>query len=158
MEPDPYRLERLNDIVTPGPVSWWPLAPGWYFLLALVLLWSAIYVGRAAARWQRNAYRRCAIRELAKIAPGDFYGVSSLLKRVALVSFQRDRVAGLAGDDWLAFLSTSSQNVDFLVPPFANIGTASSRPESQPLESVQWNQVTMVAAAWIRHHRSEDTR
>ena len=33
---DPGSLQNLNDIVVPGPVAWWPLAPGWYLLLAVL--------------------------------------------------------------------------------------------------------------------------
>ena len=39
---DPASLQNLNDIVALGPVPWWPPAPGWYFVIAVVtglLLW-----------------------------------------------------------------------------------------------------------------------
>ncbi|MBU2099372.1 MAG: DUF4381 domain-containing protein, partial [Gammaproteobacteria bacterium] len=37
-------LSELADIRVPGDVSWWPLAPGWWVLLA-VLVALAIYGG-----------------------------------------------------------------------------------------------------------------
>jgi hypothetical protein len=29
--------QKLNDIVVPAPVPWWPPAPGWYVLLGISL-------------------------------------------------------------------------------------------------------------------------
>ena len=50
MSDDPASLERLHDLVPPAPVPWWPLAPGWYVLGALIL----IVAGLAAWRWWRH--------------------------------------------------------------------------------------------------------
>ena len=38
-------LSRLNDIIAPEPITWWPLAWGWYIVIAIVLavLGGAIY-------------------------------------------------------------------------------------------------------------------
>ena len=33
-------LAGLRDIALPAAVSWWPLAPGWWLLLGLVLLFA----------------------------------------------------------------------------------------------------------------------
>ena len=41
-------LAKLHDIHLPDPISWWPMAPGWYALLILVfiLIGLLIYVTR----------------------------------------------------------------------------------------------------------------
>ena len=45
---DPGSLQNLNDIVVPGPVAWWPPAPGWYVLAAFAL------AGLAWLGWHRE--------------------------------------------------------------------------------------------------------
>ena len=59
---DPGSLQNLNDIVLPDAVAWWPPAPGWYAVLAVLLallLWLSF---RALRAWRRNIYRRQALR------------------------------------------------------------------------------------------------
>jgi len=107
------KLAALHDIVVPSPVPWWPPAPGWYAVCAIV----AVVVGYAAwrlyRRWNANAYRRVALRRLVSIRT-DFADPSrrasaltelaALVRRVALHAAPRERVAALSGDAWLAFL------------------------------------------------------
>src|SRR5690606_20856396 len=57
----------LRDLHLPDPVGWWPLAPGWWILLALVLValllaWRVLHLRR-----RRNAARRLALAELARL-------------------------------------------------------------------------------------------
>ena len=64
MSADAASLANLHDIVVPPPVSWWPLAWGWYLLGALLL--AALAWG--LVRWRRwrlaNRYRDLALAEL----------------------------------------------------------------------------------------------
>jgi hypothetical protein len=84
----------LRDIHLPAPVSWWPLAPGWWVSLALLLV-----SGVLLAWWWRGAptrrARRAALDELAAIE-SDFArhndghacakALSRLLRRLALLA------------------------------------------------------------------------
>lgn len=104
MKPD---LTELRDIHLPEPVSWWPPAPGWWVVAALAsLLVGLLYLGYR--RHRRNRWRRSALAALARLSeampetlPAD---LSVLLRRVAITRFPRREVAGLTGQDWLAFL------------------------------------------------------
>ncbi len=102
--------QRLSDIQEPVGVSIWPLAPGWWLLLAFL---GALLVAVSIFWYRRRALRRAALKELAGIQ--DKYrrdhnsaalamGVSTLLRRVALAKEPRSHVAGLCGGDWLAYL------------------------------------------------------
>ena len=64
MNSDPASLDRLRDIVELDPVSWWPLAPGWWFLLSLSAIGGAMLAIQAWRSWRANAYRRAALAEL----------------------------------------------------------------------------------------------
>ena len=58
-------LDQLQPTIAPPPVSWWPLAPGWWALLVLLI---AIIAGICV--WYRRhpqRLRRGGLRELAKL-------------------------------------------------------------------------------------------
>jgi hypothetical protein len=119
-------LSQLADIHLPAEIGYWPPAPGWWLLLALLvaaLVWLGI---RLFKQWQRQ--RRCsfALAELDKCyqsynsaAPADdeqqsaaqlnlINGVNAVLRRVALKHFPDDQVAGLSGEQWVAFIRARS--------------------------------------------------
>jgi hypothetical protein len=101
-------LQDLHDIHLPAPVSWWPPAPGWWLLAALLaLIVIGLLVWRQLRR--RNNWRRYALGELATLrqhsSPASAVReLSVLLRRVAISRFPREEVAALSGDAWLGFL------------------------------------------------------
>jgi hypothetical protein len=110
---DPESLD-LRDVHLPEPPPWWPPAPGWWLLFALVLL-----AGLAAwLYWQRyraERPRRMALAELDAVArrcadePQRLASELSIwLRRVALTLQPRIDVAGLTGQDWLDALQRLS--------------------------------------------------
>ena len=109
---DPTQLQ-LRDLHLPDPLGWWPLAPGWWILIALFaggLCWLLLWAWRAR---QFNAPRRYAIRCLITVE-AEYLShrdpvrlgrqVSELLRRAMLAYSPRQEVAGLTGDAWLAWL------------------------------------------------------
>ncbi|MEM6468244.1 MAG: DUF4381 domain-containing protein [Planctomycetota bacterium] len=155
MKADPYSLDLLRDVVSPMRVSWWPPSPGSMFLVAIVLLWFSVLAFRLIQRYRRRAYRRQAVRELAEIKPGDFLALSELLKRVALVSFPRERVASLAGSDWMQFLSSTNDQVDFSAVAAERLAVASAVSGSANDEPDLWRHTCGVAKHWIVVHGGE---
>ena len=98
---DPADLSNLRDIVVPPAVSFWPPAPGWWMVGAACVVAAGFAVAAAVRHWQRNAYRREALRALDT---ADSRDISAILKRAALAAFPREQVASLNGAAWLAFL------------------------------------------------------
>jgi hypothetical protein len=103
----------LRDLHLPEPIGWWPLAPGWWLLLALVAAIAGRYAWLAFKTWQRGRPRRIALAELDKLssahaADGDLVqlakGLSALLRRAMLAYAPRSDVARLTGPDWLRWL------------------------------------------------------
>ncbi len=103
----------LRDLHLPEAVGWWPLAPGWWLLLAVIVVLGAWAALRAWRRWQRNAPRRFALRELANCErtyaqngnPVQLAAdLSVLLRRGMLAYAPRREVAGLTGEAWLEWL------------------------------------------------------
>ncbi len=102
-------LSQLHDIQLPAPIAWWPLAPGWYLLIALLV---ALIVLSARFFWQRKkrALKREALRLLME---ADYASASTLLRRLALYQYPDENIAGLRGESWLAFLDKTGQTKAF---------------------------------------------
>lgn len=103
----------LRDLHLPDAISWWPVAPGWWGVLAIVVAVLTYITWRLYKRWRFNAPRRFAIRELARIEAEYVQHrnpvmlgkqLSELLRRGMLAYAPRDEVAGLTGEAWLAWL------------------------------------------------------
>ncbi len=115
-------LAQLKDIHLPEPVSWWPLALGWYLLIALVLLLVLCLTYRAYKRYRYALAKKQALVLLAtyqahyekeRNVPLTSARISELLRRVALVYFPREQVASLHGEAWLQFLNQTGNGIDF---------------------------------------------
>ena len=100
----------LRDIHLPEPVGWWPPAIGWWLLLLLMLALAGVLTVWVRNRRRETPIKR-ALRQLADIEKADLESrerlqmLSGLMKRVALSLEARETVAGLAGQNWLAWLA-----------------------------------------------------
>jgi len=109
---DPEQIP-LRDLHLPEAIGWWPLAPGWWVVIALLAIAAALLVRRYWQAWARGAARRHALQTLRQLT-ADFeqhhdavaFGanLSALLRRTMLAYAPRQEIAGLTGDDWLAWL------------------------------------------------------
>lgn len=109
------KLLPLKDFHLPPEPGIWPLAPGWWALLALLLLSSAILV------WLRHRHRQKARRDYRKEAKlrlatlidtyrqdnnlqGLSMQVNQLLKQICLSAIS-PKAARLIDDAWVEFLN-----------------------------------------------------
>lgn len=127
MEATEDPLSALADIHLPAEVSWWPPAPIWWLVAALVM--AAIGYGcyLLFLRWQNRQRLHAAVQEIRRAhaawqqtqaSNSDaglalLHACNSTLKRVALVHYPDTDVAALHGKQWLAFLDHSGQCSDF---------------------------------------------
>lgn len=111
----PPWLSELAPDRAPPPLGWWPLAPGWWGVIALLLLAIAVGVWwkRRMQRPSFQRWRRAALRELEQLQTASRHegddatlacGVQQLLRRYAVVRYGRDTVAALNGGAWIAFV------------------------------------------------------
>lgn len=116
----------LRDLHLPEAIGWWPLAPGWWLLLALLLLGLALAARASYRRHRRNAARRGALAELKRLesawdadrnTAALAAGTSDLLRRAMLAYAPRHEVAGLTGRAWLEWLDRGLERRPFSSGP-----------------------------------------
>jgi hypothetical protein len=143
MNPDPASLDRLNDLVPPPAVAWWPPAPGWYVVLALLTLAAAWLGWRFWKRRRADAYRRIALHELSTLREAQ--AIAELLRRTALATVSRSVIAGMTGiawTDWLAAQSTEDM-------PFELRRLLTSGIYGRPAADAEIGDLRNFAARWI---------
>lgn len=100
-------LTQLQDIQLAEPVGLWPLAWGWWLLLAIVLLLCALAVVGGLRYWRKRAAKRQALvllRQLAPAQPNWQSQLNQIIKRLALSYYPASNSQSLYGDNWVSFL------------------------------------------------------
>jgi hypothetical protein len=160
MNPTDFSQLPLRDIHLPGPIGWWPLAPGWWLLVALLLAGLAAY----AVYFYLTRHRRVAVRALERVRAALEQGaepvaclqnVSTVLRRFAMTTVVPPHagapapdVPGLIGNAWLEYLDsrwsrggfTTASGRRLLVAPYA-------RPNS--IERTTALELTTLCLAWL---------
>lgn len=164
MDPDPASLDRLQDIIVPPPVPWWPPAPGWYWLMGTLLVIGIVQLLMAFIRWQRNRYRREALAQWRTQTPllGDpnfrvsaITALATLLKRTALSAFPRAEVASLTGSAWLAFLDRTAAMQGFNSNTGALLESAAyGKLSASQLGEKEARDAASLVHQWIRNHQA----
>lgn len=107
--------EQLRDIRGLDDISWWPLAPGWWILVGLLIfillvIGVLLYRRRFKSKWQGD-WRQAAREEWLALHPAhaslreQITFLSILLRRVAIQRHGREACAGLSGERWLTWLT-----------------------------------------------------
>ncbi|WP_322867529.1 DUF4381 domain-containing protein [Aquicoccus sp. G2-2] len=148
-------LAKLHDIHLPTPVSWWPVAPGWWLLLIILCLIAlALVIWRGG---RRQSLRVAALDELktlraheAEVTPPQLATeIGVLLRRVALSRDGR-AVSYLSGAGWAAFLADGKAG---MAPELAHYiaeapyAAPANSPDAPPVD-----QLISAAEHWLRRH------
>ena len=112
MQIDP--LSQLRDIHLPPPISWWPLAPGWWMLI-FAGIFAFIYLTRILMqRYRSNLYRRQALKKLSLIILNSqkcntekLALIMELLKQAVGSAYQGDHFNSQNNKDFILFLKNS---------------------------------------------------
>ena len=158
-------LSQLADIHLPDPVSTWPLAPGWWLVIALMvvgLCWLAIRLFRRAVLNKRlqaaqneleksvQTYRETANlkgSDLNKAGLDYLYSVNAVLNRVALYTSpnQSHQIAKLSGQIWLEYLDQSYGGNAFTDGP----GKVLAEGQYRPIFSGEVEALYTLTQEWI---------
>lgn len=117
----------LRDIHLPLPVGIWPLATGWWFLIAALIAVIAIVL-LLIQRHRRPTALKQALAEVDRLFGTSQISnvqrnqeISLILKKLAVTTYPREDVAGLSGQEWIKWVRSqleggtlSAQLMDFL--------------------------------------------
>lgn len=161
MPEDP--LAQLRDIHLPEAISWWPPAPGWLLLAALVLALLLFAVGKWLKTWRDNNYRRQAQSELDSAwkqfktnhdAQAYLKLCNIVLRRAALHrdSVNRRAIAPLAGQEWFDYLDSCCSKPVFAGHVDPDMADAHYRPVDDQQAQEQTRALHRAALKWVKAH------
>ena len=153
-------LAQLRDLHLPHAVADWPPALGWWLLAGLVLFGLVWFMRALYRRYQSNAYRRFAQRELTAIvaehattqdARRALSALQFLMKRVAMTAFNRAEVAALTGVAWTQFLDATSATSQFSLGP-GELLIDGPYEATQDHSSQELTALFSLCAEWLKNH------
>ena len=112
-------LGKLYDIDGLDAVNWWPLAPGWWIIITVLILLSLImlksYLKKRAWKlsWRGQVFEK--LDQMQKTVNQEnaqeiAITLSQFVRRIAMHKYTRDDCAGLVGQDWLHWLTQHDGN------------------------------------------------
>ncbi len=144
---------ELRDIHAAAQPAFWPPAPGWWLMGAVILIVLILAVVKGLQAWHRWRRRRFVLNELQALSKLDAgpelaARTSALLKRVALERFARREVARLSGEAWLAFLDRTGGDGRFAGAPGRVLA------DGPYVAATQFNAAALLelAADWVRRN------
>lgn len=128
----------LADIHLPENISFWPVANGWWILLAAALLLMLLFSFMSYLKRRHSTKKTLSAKQLKILAMKELALIegayetdasphetikqlSIFLRRFSLSQYDREAVASLTDQQWLAFLDNMlSSNQDKQDNPFSN--------------------------------------
>lgn len=144
----------LKELALPDAIPFLPQTIGW-LVVALVLLALLAWLGwRVRRRWINNAYRREALASIEAMQkdPTAAAQLPFILRRSALVAYERRDVASLRGAAWTSWLNESAGRELFAADAANTLdrlaygGEALSPADIEPLLA--------ASRDWVRLHRA----
>ena len=146
---------ELRDIHSAPPPEFWPPAPGWWVLGVLVVALLTVTMIWLYRRYRRYRQRQQVLAELEQLKALDTNqqaaefttAVSTLLRRVALMCYTRQRVAPLSGEAWLHFLDETGGGGEFTTGAGQVLAYGPYAPHTQDVPA---DQLLILARSWIK--------
>ncbi len=155
-------LAELKGLVHPDQIGLWPLAPGWWIIIALLALCTFLLLKRYKNQRAANAYRREALEELTahwqqfvstRNSLEYLQALAITLKRTALSGFPGMDIGSANGDKWLAFLDQSLPDKHSDIAFQSEHGQLLVSAPYQKSCSADPEVVHKLSLNWIRHHK-----
>jgi len=153
----PNPLDQLRDIHLPEPISWWPLAPGWWILIIASCLLLAWLINLLYRRYIAKLYRRQALKKLQQLTLADdssqLRELFELLKQTAISAYPNSYPASQSIEPFIRFMQLSCDRPVF---DQINLDMDKALYGSSPLSRKDINPLFDDAKIWIAQHLPED--
>lgn len=146
-----YTLENFADIVLPEELPWGPIQPGWWVLLATVIMLLGWYAYRRYRHWKRNAYRREAFSKLGSMT--DLRQLNGIAKQAAISAYPNDAIHLLWGKNWTDYLNSKTSKPCFADGDDRLFDDLLTRPESSWPEEI--SSLKEHVYRWLKQHKEE---
>jgi hypothetical protein len=152
-------VELLHDIEGIDPISWWPLATGWWLLIAIATIMVVTLIQLVAFKltyrysWKYDTLRKMALLEAElcdATARQSLALLSEYLRRIALQRFPREECASLAGKAWLEWLHAHDPEAFDWCHKGAMLVELPYAPMAGTLPAVEVQELITAAKRWVR--------
>lgn len=148
----------IGHLIEPESIVYSFNTPGWYLLLALLVLIAFIVAFIQYRKYKKNAYRRKAVQQienLLKQKDGNVvFGINKCLKKMAVQLFGRKKVAALYGLEWFQFLNSTMQAKETFDENSFKEFTKALYNCNYKLNDSMLGELNRFAILWILNHRS----
>ena len=153
MEPLP-----LKDIHLPEAIGWWPPASGWWlslvFLIFLFILIVYLYKRLTRKSAVKSAQKLLQhIRQQPIDSRKTLTELSSLLRRTAISTGNRNQIASLNGQAWLEYLDRSMPDAPFSQGVGRCLADAHYRPSAA--NDVNFDDLFAICERWLKQQSKQ---
>ncbi|HFB64918.1 MAG TPA: DUF4381 domain-containing protein [Aeromonadales bacterium] len=143
----------LRDIHLPATVDWWPLAPIWWVLLALVIVTPVAII--QYRKWKQARFITIALNQFCSIkqhyqqhqdSSRYIKELSILLRQCVMTLASRGQTASVTGEKWLQLLDQLGQTDQFTQGVGRMLITAPYK--DRPVEKIE--ELESLVTNWIK--------
>lgn len=142
-------LPQLRDIHLPPDVSWWPIAYGWWLIVALVVLGGCLF---HLIKYLRKKSKKLYAIHLLKNIQNDsavlaISSMSEILRRICIYKYPQ--AVALTGKEWESFLLSKTKAVVSDKAKEILLNSPYMPKDAKGISSQDVEEVRRFCASWI---------
>lgn len=149
------QIVDIGPILEPDPVLFTFETIGWKIVGIVLLIVAIVLFYKWLKLYQKNKYRREAVQKLKLIETQKAesqYKINQLniiLKQVAIITFGREKVAQLYGNDWFVFLDSKNKKSEFAK---YSVNFSDAIYNDKEVDETTLKSIYKITKTWINEH------